>query len=1301
MADYASTSLLPPKDWQAFERCCKVLFECILKDPSTSLNGRTGQPQHGVDIWGKRNGSGGHYVGVQCKGKDSNYGKKVTERELRKEIEKARHFTPTIREFFLVTTAPDDAEIQKIARQITQENEESANPIDVTIWGWGNLQNLIIQYPKAIQAFHPDLTPYTDEILNRIADLKTEGNIRDRKLDLVLEKLRNYNSQNTSDTATKTSELVDSYLHSDIDVYRDYINNGRAQTALDLLEKLKTRCWDEASSRVRFRITTNIGAAKLQLGDEEDAADTFLAATEYDHTDKIGMANAALAHLIKDNIPKAIEQARSALTQDPTNADAASYLIQAHMNDDSIEDPFTLVSQKLHNTPAIRMGVIVFLRRRKNHKWRKEAREAFSLFPDIDELKRAAAEADLDEIMESRWVLLGQNLPNGFDVEMLHTVAKHLKSLWDKHKTIEGPLIDASLPHNLAIAYRALGDHEFAGKILEEALAKNSHAVHLVRERAAIHLVLDEDGNALKLLQEKAGNDPDAALMIAEQLLKKDPKAARKVLDDIDTPETEESVLLSASFLKADSYFREEKPEIGLEQANILAEKYPERIEVLVFIARCQRICGEPLSDETLTRVMEMLDETSSFYDRFITAKELEKQQRYDDMVDVLNGWVDLTRDTPALRMLLPAMINSDRRQRAHDAIRKLPQNVAEKPFYLRVQSAVHSIRGDYTAAEEVIDKYLKLFPEDLFMRLKWLSILRRRNADPEIRTFLEGNIEKLEGDPLDRMYLSKWLQQFGFEERSLKLGYEVLINNQKNPEIHLQYMGLLLLPSSTETVNLEGVGIGPNVFFTIKNKRGESDSYLIEPDKRLRIDPKIIAPDHLIAKKAFGLRIGDTFVIDEKKDPQEEWRIISMKHKYLNVLHSSMESFERQFPEYRGIELIKRDPKASSTNSLKPILNRLKGQHDLVKTAFDQYEHNKFPLDFISHSFGGDIIDTLGALRGSGRSFRVCMGSFAERNTAFKAIDNNGSSGCVVDILTLHIIRRLGIEDAISAICGPIGITESSIDVLRLRKAKIASHIGKPFMSLFWKDGQCFREEITEELLQEALKTVNNDLDWIGKHCEILPAEGKRDVPPEIRKISDVFGKHFFDSILAAEGSTRLLLCEDYAYRLIGTQKFELDSTWLQPVLIAAKGQNFLSMNRYVEAIFQMIEEGFRFISIDAQVLLTLGQDANDPDGRKFGQVAEVLGGPDADILSHIRVAAHFFTKIWEKQGLYPSLQCQAQTGKILECLVRNRGEQIRIITETLLLFVLFPFTSSRYNGFLGYLDNWLKGHFLRPLDT
>jgi tetratricopeptide (TPR) repeat protein len=1289
MTDFSSISIPKPLNWQDFERNCRVLFECILDDPNTQLNGRSGQPQNGVDIWGRRGGQGTLWVGVQCKGKDGDYGREVTEKELRAEVKKASNFMPTLSEFIIATTAPDDAKIQEVARTITQENESSDKPMAVNVWGWGTLQGRIGQHANAIEAFHPDITPFTKKTQAGIDEIRTEMSDQGHKLAQLTEIVsRGFAIRNASDTSTEVTETIDRYLHSDIDVYRDLIKNGRPKTAIDLLEKLKERCWDNASFRVKFRIITNIGAAKLKLGDEKGAAADFLTAADYDPTDRIGMANIALAYMIMGRNVEAIAAAEAALQQDPTNENAASYFIQLHSSDSSVTDPLNLVPYELRDTPAVRMAVIYFFRRRQHPGWRRAALDAMPLFPHVDELKRAAAEANLDAILESRWFLLGErsSVENGID--KLKEAADILESIWNNVKSSEIPLIETSLPHNLAVAYRALGSYGSAARALDEAMERKPDAVDLVGLRAAIHLVLNEEDKALILLQDRGGVDPDCSVVKAELLLRCNPVAAREALKDMDAPGVDEEHRLSAFVLVIESYLPENNRDFALEHANALVNAYPQRIEPLIALFRVQDYFGDGSADETLTRARQLLGGVASFHDRFIVAQALNKRGRFDEVVDVLDGKVDYLRDTPALRLLLPAMINSDRRKQAREVVKTLPREVADQPFYLRMQTAVHMIRGDYPAAEEAIEHYLQIRPKDLSMRLKWIYLRMRRGGETDVRTFLEGNVEQLEGDPSERMDLAMLLDHFGFSQRSLRLGYEIFLKNRRNPQIHLKYMGLLLRPNPPDDINLQLTEIVPDAVFTIENKRGERDTYFVEADEQLRIDEKYIAPDHPIARKTRGLRVNETFVIHDAKKPIEEWHITSIKHKYLDALHKSMEHFERQFPTVGGLERVVIDKEGPE--SLQPMLVRVKERHDAIEAAFNQYEHNPLPLELLTHSFGGDVIQVWQTIMDTGRMFRVCIGTSTEREAALRAIAENARKGCVVDTLTFYVMRRLGIEDAVSAVYGAIGITEASVDVFRLRSEEIRSHIGNTFMTIFWRDGQYFRHEFTDEELRRALKVTEDDLSWIKEHCEVLPAEGTRDLPSYLREFSKKVGGSFFDPILAADGAGRLLLCDDFTYRTIGVQS-GLRTSWLQPVLMAARHENLITMAKFCEAVINMIECRAQFISIDAQVLLMVARDKSDEDGRKFAKVAETLGGPDADMGSNIRVAANFFSEIWREWN--PALRHKAQTGKILECLMRGRGEEFRDIVKALLLNVFSP-----TDGFSDYLVRWLKGHFFLP---
>src|SRR5260370_35656117 len=112
MTDITNRVLPEPKNWQDFERLCFDLYSRLWKTNDAEMHGRQGQPQAGVDVYGTDRLEG-RFAGVQCKGKDQGYGDKLTEAELRAEIEKAKTFDPPLEGFVFSKPAPKDATIQR------------------------------------------------------------------------------------------------------------------------------------------------------------------------------------------------------------------------------------------------------------------------------------------------------------------------------------------------------------------------------------------------------------------------------------------------------------------------------------------------------------------------------------------------------------------------------------------------------------------------------------------------------------------------------------------------------------------------------------------------------------------------------------------------------------------------------------------------------------------------------------------------------------------------------------------------------------------------------------------------------------------------------------------------------------------------------------------------------------------------------------------------------------------------------------------------------------------------------------
>jgi hypothetical protein len=140
----APLTLRRPENWQDFESLCKILWGEIWHCPEIQKNGRLGQEQSGVDIFGIPLGEDAYY-GIQCKGKSEykeNTSPQITEQEIEKEIEKAKLFSPPLKKFYIATTALSDAKIQAFVRKKNIEHKKNSL-FEVHIFFWETIVDLI------------------------------------------------------------------------------------------------------------------------------------------------------------------------------------------------------------------------------------------------------------------------------------------------------------------------------------------------------------------------------------------------------------------------------------------------------------------------------------------------------------------------------------------------------------------------------------------------------------------------------------------------------------------------------------------------------------------------------------------------------------------------------------------------------------------------------------------------------------------------------------------------------------------------------------------------------------------------------------------------------------------------------------------------------------------------------------------------------------------------------------------------------------------------------------------------------
>lgn len=181
---FRAKQIAPPKEWGTFEDMCHALFKGVWKDPLAQKNGRRGQAQHGVDVFGSPNGDRRYYRGVQCKGKDSNYGSKAEWSEVRAEIAKAEKFSPKLDEWIFATTAPVDATLQRAARELSVERR-AKGLFSVDVLGWEEIQALMVDAPEVIAEFYPEHADHLPQVIEALRVLPS----LEAKLENLVEKL--------------------------------------------------------------------------------------------------------------------------------------------------------------------------------------------------------------------------------------------------------------------------------------------------------------------------------------------------------------------------------------------------------------------------------------------------------------------------------------------------------------------------------------------------------------------------------------------------------------------------------------------------------------------------------------------------------------------------------------------------------------------------------------------------------------------------------------------------------------------------------------------------------------------------------------------------------------------------------------------------------------------------------------------------------------------------------------------------------------------------------------------------------
>lgn len=1289
MAYTAGTELNRPDSYSVFETLCMELGAKVINATEMEKNGRRGQRQKGVDVWGWRNNNLEHIVGVQCKQKG--FGQDLEEKEVRDEWEQALTFVPPIKEFYLLTTARNDEAMEQLARELCLElHQKTGRSVPYKIWGWGRICDALLPYPDLIKIFQPDYglrsqehSDKLDSVISMMSDDRATHNLYLKKILAAVGNLNGVLLLDGVDDASAGNEIDKAY-DQQIDGYRSIQQGGRPTTALPLFEKMLKDVGAIASDRILFRIKANIGACFISLDDIEKGCQILLEACDCAPAEPKAISNRALVHMLRGDFPKVLEIGREQFEADIADEALWGHVIQAAAQDGVQEQPLSLVPEPHRMTEGVVVAEVQFYRVHGNEVWREKAARARSLFPESRYARQFFADSFLDQAGKAADSWKTGTPPSALRGH-IEASAETYRDIWQEVTRGDAAVgkDDFVVLANWIVALRLLDSYPEALAVIEKErqyVERDQDAL----ARAAI-TAYEAGSDLADELAPLLDNSAIASMLKLQLALRKaDWKSIAELADsEVDTVDPPER----RSYRTAIDMCRVWKAAGGLPSASDLeapvagAANDP-RASILA-ADMCMAFGAPNTAVTAYENARKALTETSHWTSRISVAQHAYRRHKWRDAAELYLGAVDETRDSEELRNLATALAYEiPQSGQGARFFRDLDQNLRHDQFYRHLEAVMLFNAGDMPKAEAAARSLLKDVQRLDTFNLLAMTLQRRGRLD-RIKDFLKKNdVLTFEGGTGDKLSAAQVLHQIGRISEALKEVYRLYMAHRDRPDVALTLFSMVVNERSYKHIPHPTV-VGPDAWVRLEDDSGHPFVFIVGED--VSIPDGIFPVTHPVVAQAMGKSAGESFTVGRDVGGHLTWVVKEVRHRWSQAARDIGQNFETQFPDENGVYSY-----TMKDNDIQPMLDLVKQQAEANKQFAKQYTDG-LPLAFLSGRMRKESISFAEYIRSLGTEIKTCLGNNQERAEAFTVIEQRRASGAVLDTYTAWIAASLDILPILKGLFGSLYVPQAVLDDLLLLKG-FEKPKGKSF-SIVFHEGEFLKHETSREDELKRRNVIEDREKKIREYCGVLPVSAPEitgDLAAERKQWVEVavenFGAGVLDpAALAANGY--ILLSEDMNYRTIARGIWPIQGIWLQPALDVAARLGLMSYDEFVSKVVALARLRHGFVSIDHVILLKALKSGDEAAIADFRAAASFIGTPTADIYSHIGVVVRFIDAVLEVKEVPHHIRLKS-ISILLENIIRGRPQ---IYAQVLVAVLMGCDDEGR-----AAVAHWIKGHFM-----
>ncbi len=997
----------------------------------------------------------------------------------------------------------------------------------------------------------------------------------------IAQKLDQLLNLHTENLPTSKGNELHRLLAKQLDKSRDLINSGQIVDAKSLLDLIEEEV-EESDNYTRFRWHTNQGACLLFHDRIQEAAEQYLVAYNFARHEEKAVANRVRAHLLLGDFEIALQETDEAISNYPNSGIIwalhinAKDLLKIDFNWDSVpeelkKDKSILLIQSSIESSKGEFEASYLL-----------AKEAFQQ----DESSLDAKRAMLASVLSWATADTVKSHYKQLRTEQRESLAATVDSFGDFLSLLRGiqsKRVFVELAHNLAVAAELIGDLGLKDEVLNYAFS----------------IYPDEDALIWYRVRDlKATGDIESIHGLTDEKLAKLEKPLLFALGEIASNSGDNNwVNLIADQLKSKELSDREKDELfGMELCSLwnsdekaaameLARENISRIKnypsLLAFYIRILDEYGEYKERDQLLQECNNLPDRASSAAIIQIADLLYDFELYFDASELYQKLIEFPSDDYLSKRYLDSLIKSDQRAKAATFLKQLPPDIRASSSFMRIEANLARAMGDVDRLEDILTSELTANPLDSYVAAGFVATLYRKNKISELKEYLKS-IPSFE--PIveqNEIEIAKYEMEFGYQDQALFRLYRLFRAKPGDSELAGHFLLLMLLVKDIEKFKALDE-VFPGVVINMESE-GESKNVVVEPRSLHGVGwAECVSDESELAKGLLGKKVGDEIYIDVGMG-SKQWKIVGIDSMYI-FASSIAQSVVANSASPVGPVWSVNVKKTGQDFDFSQILDSLKRRSQHVDHVFSVYEESKLPVQMLSDALGTDIVTLILEWPYRKYNYFVCTGTHEEREKIKYQI-TQGSSLFVLDLTTLIELKRLGLLNESLRVFGkPLvaaSIKEQLLGIIqvhsKLKPSGVASEI----------DGNLHYQEIPQEHLDARGCFLNDMLDFIDNHCEVVPVLGPAVVTEQQASLQRYIGLGPNDTILLARERDAMLISEDGVFRSLAVGMGVKHSSWLQPILMILRDNEVISGSHYSKSILEKLQLSHSFTSVTSGDLL------------------------------------------------------------------------------------------------------------------